>query len=257
MPIREQDVLVLSRAQMVSLGEAARDDYARSLMRRALDFAPRHAAALGDAQLRLVIRRCMDDASSSGFGFRGPTRFWIESAFMFGSGFCDDPMLAVVMEPLSGPPPEDGDEQVERACEAQRRAQAFADAIAGEGAELERFALELWRSATLERIAETFDEGPDVAFARLHQQKVRVMAPGSAALVSDIAQKHAARLQLDKRIGAASIATLLFVFGWNCLEDPLFPWIAKSLAPDGRDSKVRLERTRRMAIRFMASAWEN
>jgi hypothetical protein len=226
------------------------------MVQHAFELAPRHAAGLGTDGVRRAVDLAMDAAARQGFGYRGSTRLWVELAFMFGSGFADDPMLADVMAPLQGPRPATGDEQVERACLARQHADAFALAIAGEDGSRERLAFERCRHLSVAAIAGMFDDGAESAFRLLHPEKAAAMAPNAGRLILIAAENGARALALDGRHGTAALAVLMFLFGHRCAEDPLFPWIAAALNPSSAGSDDRIEKARRMTLRFLAGLGE-
>src|SRR5258708_3223272 len=190
------------------------------------DFSPRLCEVLGDPQLRLVLRSAMARAEAYGFTYRGPIRLFIEMMFLCGSGFDTDPQYAPVGEVLRA----SGD-QMERAEKIHEGFLDYLEKVSGPGAVNVHNALrELLNFA-----------GKPLPFSNELEanmlREIRRVFPQKAAWVGDAALKALIDEGVTEarqsgfttvRQGALLIA-LKFGFGHGCTNDPLYPWIARTL----------------------------
>lgn len=246
-------MLVIREQQMRALGVDALARFEAQMVDHALTFAPRHAASLGDAQLRLCIHTVLSRARSRGFVLRGPLQLWVELAFMFGIGFDTDPQLGGLAEfvrPVSAP---DEADELTRAIHLREAAVSFAGRIAGHAGELEHAAVERFRGLPFNRLAVQSNQQIIDLLNYIHPEKVEAVGTAPFEQVVRQAGSLAQAHRLDDPAGPAAMALLMFTFGYGCVGDPLFPWIAESLADVKLDAKARLELTRRKALRFVSA----
>lgn len=260
-------MLVIRPEQKDALRAHALAQFEGELARHARGFAPRHAAALGDGPLKACVDAACLRARRHGFTLRGPVRLWLDLTFMFGIGFATDPQLRTVsrvLDPVSDAGPRD---QLKRARALRERAVHFAQQVAGVDGDRERAAVMRFRALSLNDLAVRSDDDIVALLASLYPEKVAVTGTRALDEISARARTEARALALDGPAAVPGVTLLMFAFGHDCLADPLFPWIARSLRParlhpdeprdegrDGGDATARLERARRMALRFISEA---
>lgn len=210
-------------------------------------FSPRLCEVIGDEQLRVALRLAIDRACGYGFTYRGPLRLFIEMMFLRGSAFDTDPQYPAVVEVLRAP----GDQMV-RAQQIHEGQIDYLDKVSGPGAGNVRRALQ--DLLVLARMPLTLSAGdlvPDLIreMFRIFPQKVAYI--GEAGLRGLIDEGIAA----SRRYGLSTVrqktvmVALMFAFGHGCTDDPLYPWIARTLQ-DSRivDPAARVDRLEREAI---------
>ncbi|WP_156338920.1 hypothetical protein [Chondromyces crocatus] len=213
--------------------------------------APHRCRLLTEVALRHVIQHAITRASTHRFTQRGPVRLHVELALLLGSGFDGDPQLPWAAAALGVP---DLDQSY-RAEALHRGACAYFEALGRETPGR--------TGGMLERLA-AFAEGARVAGpGRVEDEALRVMAAldaekatyvGEASLRQLVARASGTCGGLPEASRSASVvmlAGLMFVFGHQCDEDAMHPWIAASLgAEEASRGEVLVGAIRRWAARW-------
>lgn len=205
---------------------------------------------IGDEQLRVALRQAMERAGSYGFTSRGPIRLCIELMFIFGSGVATDPQYPEIGRILNAP-----GEQMERSEQIHQWVLDFQETAYGPQAANVRKALEALLDMSRKPVTFTEDD-----FVRGMFQEMKQIFPQKAAYVGAEALKTlilAARTEARKHRfpsprGETLMASLKFAFGHGCTDDPLYPWISRTLADELiTDPVVRAERLEKKAVTWL------
>lgn len=207
-------------------------------------FAKRHCEVIGEQNVREVIRLGMERAKMYGLTNRGPVRFYIELMFMFGIAFDTDPQLPWVQEILNSPETQD---QMERADRLYDKMIEYLAKVAGRNNE---YAIKALR-AIHNRVSlpfsfskELFESEMLSEMKRIYPQKCFYTGePPLRELIHEaVASAEAYSIQTMR--GVALFVVLMFALGHGFAQDPLFPWISRTLqdprviGPDQRAERI-------------------
>ena len=243
-------MLVIRSAQMKAFEDAAQLRFENEMVAHSKKFSPRLCEVLGDEQLRVAVRGAMGRAAVYGFTYRGPIRLFIEMMFLRGTAFDTDPQYHVVGRILRGP----GDQMV-RAQQIHEEWLEYLEQVSGPGAAHVHGALKdisVFVQQPISYSAENLTAEMLRDMTRLFPQKVAYV--GEEALTALIQEGREAARQhgFASPRAAALVVTLMFAFGHGCTDDPLYPWIARTLADEKiLDSNARAARLERKAITWL------
>ena len=205
---------------------------------------------IGDEQLRVAIRQGMARAGAHGFTYRGPIRLYIELMFLYGSDFATDPQYPALGSILNGP----GD-QMDRAERIHQSVLDYEEAVYGPGAVNVRKALETLLLKARSQI--TFSEADFVSGVL---QGLKQVFPQKAAYIGDDALTELigeARAEAQKYgfptfRDEVLMVGLKFGFGHGCTNDPLYPWISRTLRDERIvDATARAARLEKKAVTWL------
>jgi hypothetical protein len=219
------------------------------------EFSPILSKLLGDEQLRVALRAAMLRANGYGFTNRGPLRLYIEMMFLCGSAFDTDPQYAEVGEVLRS-----SEDQMVRAERIHQGTLEYLDTVAGpENINVNKALMELPNLAQIpfRFSADDLAQGLLAETTRIFPQKVAYCGEKRMNLLIEegfrVGQQHG----FSKPRELALIVVLMFAFGHGCSEDPLYPWISRTL----QDEKIispsaRAERLERKALTWLSRVLE-
>lgn len=205
-------------------------------------FAPPLCKILGDEQVRLVVRSASQRAGAYGFTNIGPIRLFIELTFLCGSAFDTDPQYQGMCEILRS----DGD-QMARAEQIHLGHLDYLEKVSGPQAINVRDALE--RLAVMVRSPLNFSSENLVSgllqeTRRIFPKKVAYIGESALSALIQEGSIEAEKYGLVTLRHTVLIVVLMFAFGHGCTNDPLYPWISKTLREEktGNTRGERLER---------------
>lgn len=243
-------MLVIRREQMEVFRQAIRTAFENEMVGHSKAFSPRLCEVLGEEQLRVALCRVMDRADGYGLTNRGPVRLFIELMFLFGSAFDTDPQYPWAAQILHA-----ADDQMQRAERLYENTLEYQDKVSGPNAANTRKALK--DLAVLARQPFPFASHDFVAsmlqaMTRVFPQKAAYIgAEGLQALIRE-GSTEARRYGFLTVRGEALLVALMFAFGHGCTDDPLYPWIARTLQDDKiTDPVARAERLARKAVTWL------
>ena len=248
--------LVVRREQMHVLAAVPLGVFEDRLVEHLRQFASRLYELRGEAGIRAVARSGISRARSRGFTRRGPVRFWLELMFAFGHRFDDDPQLAWVPLALAAP----AADELARASALYTAMQDWQARVDGPDKAsaieaLRRVAAAPW--ATLVGPGEPFEEEALAAMQRIYPEKAAAVGEVALRSVVDAAEAASAARGIDGRAGRALLAGLMFGFGHGVLDDPLYPWVDKTLQggrhADGNQRAERLSAKTRIYVQAIAA----
>lgn len=241
--------MLIRAEQMEAFEQAGRRRFEEEMVEHSKNFAPPLCEVIGDEQLRVALRSAMSRAGSYGFTYRGPIRLFIEMMFLCGSGFDTDPQYPAVGEFLRA-----SSDQMHRAQQIHEGYMDYLERVAGPGAANVHKALR--DVLTFARTPLTIS--PDNLVAGLLREMNRIF-PQKAAYVGETNLK----LLIDEGLAEARsygfsdvraqtlVVVLMFAFGHACTDDPLYPWISRTL----KDEKIVDPAARAARLEKKAVTW--
>jgi hypothetical protein len=222
------------------------------MVRHLAAFSPPLFKAIGEPQLREAIRFGVAAADRHGFTTRGPVRLYLELMLLFGSRFDTDPQYPWAQEILNE---RDSAPQAQRADVLYRRTLHFLEKVNGPNdthtlAALRRirsFAARPLPTATDGFARSMFDE-----VCRIHPQKAAYL--GVAPLQALILEggRGARSFGFSSPRAFTLMIALMLAFGHGCTDDPLYPWISRTLRdPAIADPEARAGRLERKSLTWL------
>jgi hypothetical protein len=218
--------MVIRREQMAVFEQAALRRFEDEMVAHGKEFARRLAEVIGDEQLRVAVRAAIARASTYGFTNRGSAQLFVEMTLLCGSGFDTDPQYPTVGECLRSP------------CDQMTRAERihagycdYLERVSGPGAsnvyrslgEL----LNLARGPLL--LPGNFVFGILREMDRIFPQKFAYSGESALRALIDEGLAEAGNYDFTTIRQRVLIIALKFAFGHACTNDPLYPWISRTL----------------------------
>jgi hypothetical protein len=241
-------VLTIRRLQMEVLERDLQARFAMEVVDHMADFAPWHFRVLGPDGTRLTVEKGLRRAGAHGLETRGAAQFYVELMFMFGSDFDTDPQLPWVAWFLTAPWLPEPTERVQKLFE---KTQHYLRQVAGPN---NRHAVDALRRL---QVATTtaFPSSAGPMRQRMmdclkwaYPEKCDYL--GDSVLLDtvdrglEIAHRHGCSDDESRSV----FVVMAFAMGHGFADDPLFPWVSKTLrGPAGRPANDRVARLRRRA----------
>jgi hypothetical protein len=241
--------VIIRAEQMRAFEQAARRQFEEEMLAHSKDFSPRLCEVIGDDQLLLALRHAITRAEQYGFTYRGPVRLFIEMTFLCGSAFDTDPQYAAAGEVLQA----SGD-QMQRAQQIHEGYLDYLDRVSGPGAANVRKALSDLLIFARMPIAFSNEFAPSMLqeMNRVFPQKAFYVGEAALKSLIDESTAEAATYGFDTARQRALLVVLKFAFGHGCTDDPLYPWIARTLRDDKIiDPAARAARLEKKAITWL------
>jgi hypothetical protein len=242
-------MLMIRAEQMKTFEQAAMLRFEDEMVEHSKEISPRLCEVIGDEQLRVALRSAITRSMAYGFTFRGPIRLFIEMMFFCGSAFDTDPQYLRVGEVLRT----SGD-QMQRAEQIYEGYLDYFDNVSGPGAANVHKALKdlaYFAKMPLRFTSNNFVSGMLQEMNAIFPKKTAYVGEeGLTALIHEgrsEAQKHGFQ---DIR-GEAMIVALMFAFGHGCTNDPLYPWISRTL----QDERIVNPEARAARLEKKAITW--
>ena len=243
-------MLVIRPEQMAVFERGMAHRFEDEMVAHGKAFSPRLSEVLGEDQLRVAIRSAIARAGRHGFTLRGPIRLFVELSFLWGSGFDTDPQYPAVGALLRA-----GTDEMERAMSIHAEFLHYLERVSGEGAANVRRALR--ELSAFARRPTTYSSDGLVAavleeMARAFPQKVDYVGEsGLRALIGE-GLARSERYGFSTPRQATLVVVLMFAFGHGCTDDPLYPWISRTLNDDRVVSAAaRADRLERKATTWL------
>jgi hypothetical protein len=237
--------------QVDLLRDAVRRGFEREMVLHLADFSPPLVKAIGEDQLREVVHLGMARAAQYGLTYRGPVRLYLELMLLLGSHFDTDPQYPWASDILAD---QQSGSQMQRTERLYEKTLAYREAVGGPGDSYTLAALRnilLLSQRTLHLSSDNFVS--DML------QEIHMMYPQKAAYVGERALEaligkgveHARGYRFPTLRGYALIIVLMVAFGHGCADDPLYPWIARTL----NDGMIKDEAARAKRLEAKALTW--
>lgn len=245
-------MLVISSVQIETLRQAARRSFDNEMVAHLGGFSPPLVKAIGEDQLHRVIDFGVVRAGSHGFTHRGPVRLYLELMLLFGSHFDTDPQYPWAAEILAGADP---DSQMRHAGQLYEQALDYRSKVAGPD---DAYTLE-----ALSKISLLASQPLDLSWQGFVPEMLQELAfvyPQKAAYVDNqrlesliLEGIESARTHRFATLrGAALMVVLMLAFGHGCANDPLYPWIGRTLHKQIiADPEMRAKRLEHKALTWL------
>jgi hypothetical protein len=161
--------------------------------------------------------------------------------FMLGRDFDTDPQYPWAAKILNGP-----DDQMLRAEQLRDKTLACQEKVSGpEGANTRKAlrALSVWAKEPVIFSSDQFIAGMLREMAHIFPQKATYIGEEGMAAVIFEGSTEARKYQFPTIRGEVLVVTLMFAVGHGCTDDPLYPWISRTLKDERIvDPAARAER---------------
>lgn len=224
-------MLKISQAQVDSLGAISAREFEQSVATHLKALAPAHTGTMGEEALSEFILTARERALSFGITQKETTRVWLELSMLWGIDFPDDPQFSfakAILEQEHG--------ELLRMRRLHRQALEFIFLTNGETLNYHHDALHRVASQDLgDQLHREHADDSKIASYLDFLWPEKCDAAGSAAMVELVVacRANAVAHNLDVGAGPIILAVLSLFTGVGCLEDPQYPWIARSLVSPG------------------------
>jgi len=252
--------MIIRQVSLDAFQKSAMKSFEDEMIEHCKAFSPNLCKTLTPEQLRRAIQAAVENAGRYGFTRRGPVYFYVDCMLLFGSGFPTDPQYPWMAEVLVR---DDFAEEMLKADALHEKVCDYLREVGGAESRYMRGALR-----RLLRIAQTNDLSlhsdsieHDVLRLLSHVWPEKLAYGGPEALqllVSDAVSRARDTYGFTQPRSIAVLVVLMVAFGHRCDDDPLFPWISKTLSrreEEGPD--VVAEKLERRATVWFEAVLEN
>ncbi|MFY0582730.1 hypothetical protein ACN28S_58145 [Cystobacter fuscus] len=221
--------MLIRKEQREALSKARLQDFEDKMVLHLACFSPPLFKAAKEEQIRLAIRFGIAQGDKYGFSLHGPLRLYLELMLLFGSHFDTDPQYPWATEVLKD---RKSTPQMQRAEFLYERTRHYRAEVAGPG---DSYTFKSLRSISalarnpLPITWENLESALLDAMGRVYPQKKHYVGEENLKLLIAEGISKAHSHQFTNARSAATLIVLMFSFGHKCHEDPLYPWIGKTL----------------------------
>lgn len=242
-------MLVIRREQFKIFESGALRSFEDEMIAHSQQFSPVLSRVIGDTQLRVAVHAALSRAMNYGFTLRGPLQLFVEITFLCGSAFDTDPQY-----PGWGDALRSAEHEMDRAMAIHERHNNYLARVSGPDAINVRAALKAL--AAFARAPLSISESNYVAdmlsaMEQAFPQKVAYVGEDGLRAVISEASAEAARHRFSTIREQGLIAVLMFAFGHGCTDDPLYPWISRTLD----DPRITSPEARAKRLENKALTW--
>jgi hypothetical protein len=221
-------VLVINDAQMLLFGTEAMRSFESELVSQLFTAAPVHCKAIGSLQVTEAVRFGLRRGAAHGLTKRGPLRLYCELMFTLGSHFDIDPQYAWAREILD----RRDIEEMARADRLYRWVDDFIERTFGREGQIATRALRTLADLPA-RTADVEDDRLVLwmsdAIHDIYPERCAWLGGRPIARLIKSATATAANYFPNTPRAAALCIVLAFSFGHGFANDPLLPWISRTL----------------------------
>lgn len=245
-------MLVIRSTQRQAFAPAALQAFETDMVAHLSEFSPPLFKAVGEEQMRKVVRLGIAQAGRYGLTYRGPVRLYLEIMLLLGSHFDTDPQYswsAGILNDAARP------DQMDRADRLYEEILSGLETVVGPNdayAQKALRAIAVFAREPLPLSSDDFVPGMLERMMSVYPEKAAyVGTEGLTALIREgitQARKH----HFVTVRAAALIVVLMFAFGHGCVDDPLYPWIARTLHDERlRDPVARAQRLEKKSLTWL------
>jgi hypothetical protein len=246
-------MLIIRHGQMDNLRKEMMRTFVEEMVLHLHQFAPRHCQVIGDEMVRKTIQVGLENADAYGFNDRGPLRYYLEMMFMFGSAFDTDPQMPWAAESLKGEPHMD---QFDRSMRLYENTTAYLERVAGPENIYTVRALRRLADLAGQELPPRATDFQEVMLSHLeaaYPEKCAYVGEDALMTLIDEGVEGAKEMSFSSVRGMALFVVLMFALGHGFADDPLFPWISKSLTdPRITDPGERAMRLEAKALTYLS-----
>ncbi len=235
--------------QMKILEDAVWQGFEDEMADYSREFNPVLCGVLDEGELRKALRKTIKRARGYGFTCRGPIRLCIELMHLFGSSFDTDPQYPMFGEILKSP-----GHEMDRAGQLYAAVGDYLDKVSGENGIHEGRALERFSTVVREPIRyspEEFEEAMVREMIRIYPQKAVLIGEEGLTVLIREGRQEAHTYGFNTVQAEALVVRLMYGFGHGCTDDPLYPWISRTL----KDEKITDPSSRAKRLEKKALTW--
>ena len=235
-------MLTITPRQMAQIEASVSERYVQTLVVHAQGFAPRLCEVAGSAAVHEAAALAMRRALALGWSEQHLVRFYLDLGMTLGCDFGSDPQYPWAAPNLQASAIESPHTL---ACRLHDEFVAYSTAVTGPDGENVQDAL---RRLVAEGPGNLPADGTDVAASlwatlnRIYPQKAARCGGTAVQRVAVAARREAEAHGLPADAGTWILGALMLVFGVGVCRDPLYPWVAATLAGphvEGQQSRVR------------------
>jgi len=248
-------MLVIRDEQLQMVQQNSLGEFENELVEHMKGFAPKHSEVIKDEGVHDVVRLGIERSKKYGFTNRGPVRFYVEMMFMFGSDFDSDFQMPWAGGTLNNEAIKD---QTQRADILHDKMLEFVEEVYGPE---DKYSLEAMRRMNQARVEDynftkqDFDRQVAAALRHIYPQKCNYMGDETLAALVKRGRERARSYSIVSVNGTALMPALMFALGHGFDNDPLFPWVSKTLKDDSvPDPNERAERLQRKMKVYLGEA---
>ena len=248
--------MIIRQTQIEELKKVPMLAFENEMVAHLAEFSPALYRVIKEDQMRVVVRFGIEKAEEYGFTFRGPIRLFLELMLLFGSHFDTDPQYPWANSILKTDAP-----QMERADQLHAQVLDYQEKVSGPNGVNTRKALEelsvIARKPTpLSR--DNFEAEARQAMNRAFPQKAEYIGEDAATALMKEGRDEAQKYNLPTLRGEGLIMILMFAFGHGCTDDPLYPWISRTLTDEKIiEPAAREERLEKKALTWLDHVLDN
>lgn len=238
--------------QIAELNNAMARRFEDEMVAHLAEFSPPLFKVIKENQMRVVARFGINKAGQYGFTLRGPIRLYLELMLLFGSHFDIDPQYPWANEILTN---QDSAREMERAEQLYEKTADYQEKVSGlDAANTQKALADLMALARKPLTLSTSDFETEI----LHEMKrffpEKVIYVGEENLIPLIRRgsTEAQKYDFPTIRGEVLLIVLMYVLGYGCTADPLYPWVARTLM-DARivNPAARAERLEKKALTYL------
>lgn len=244
--------MIIRQEQIEALQSAVRSRFENEMASHLAQFSPPLFKAVGEDQMREVIRLGMVRAANYGFDNWGPVRLYLEMMLLFGSDFDTDPQYTWSAEILTN---RDVGSQMERADFLYQRTLHYRENVGGPEDKYTLQALgniRVWAQQPLPLTEENFVQDMLGEINRIYPQKADYVGEDALEALIHDGGREALKHGFSTLRGMTLMVVLMLAFGHGCTHDPLYPWIARTLNDEAiTDPAARAKRLETKALTWL------
>jgi hypothetical protein len=250
--------MIIRQEQMKMLEEAGQGLFEAEMLEHLKQTYPRAMHGADDTCIRELVSKGCERARGHGFQARGPVRMYLEYSVILGHQFDEDPMLYWVRDILGDS--KDLDEMTQ-ASRLHLHVSTYLNLVYGpEGVHVTKGLEHIANTQPAELVAvgRAYQSSAIPWLQALHPRKCAYAGPDALNSLLQTAQSAAAQFHLPEPEGPPLVLGLMFAFGAGVMTDPLFPWVAASIAPEtAPEPRARMERLIARTQGYLRQALEN
>jgi len=220
--------MIIRNAQMEELSKVKLLAFENEMVVHLAEFSPKLFKVIKEDQMRVVVRFGIKQAEQYDFTFRGTIRLYLELMLLFGSHFDTDPQIPTRAKAIL----KDDAPQMERAEQLHQQQLNYQERVSGPDNVNTRKALEdlsVMAQNPITTSSNDFVADMRREMIRIFPQKVDYIGEeGLTALINE-GRAEAQRYEFPTVRGEVLIVVLMYAFGHGCTDDPLYPWISRTL----------------------------
>ena len=245
-------MLVIRKEQIKILRGDILRRFEDEMVQHLATFSPPLFRVIKEDQMREAARVGIRHARSYGFELRGPIRLYLELMLLFGSHFDTDPQYPWAAAILSD---ERSVSEMQRAEWLFEQTIEYQERVSGEGGanttRALRKLLDIGRTLPTFAAAE-FEPVMHRELRNAFPEKVDFIGQNALATLLRTSMADARQYDLPSTRGEMLLLILTFAFGHRCADDPLYPWIGRTLTDERIvNGGARAERLEKKAMTWL------